>query len=132
MPNEMILPDGWPRPKGYSQAVAGEGRTIYVAGQIGWNKDEVFVSDDFVDQIAQSFRNIRDILAAAGAVPEHLVRLTWYVTDKQEYLSSLKETGAAYRSIFGATFPAMAVVEVSALMEDRAKVEIEATAIVPA
>lgn len=131
MPNEMILPDGWPRPKGYSQAVAGQGRTVYVAGQIGWNKDEVFVSDDFVDQIAQAFRNIRDILAASDATPEHIVRLTWYVTNKQEYLASLKEVGAAYKAIFGATFPAMAVVEVSALMEDRAKVEIEATAVVP-
>ena len=131
MPNEMILPDGWPRPKGYSQAVAGQGRTVYVAGQIGWNKDEVFVSDDFVDQIAQAFRNIRDILAASDATPEHIVRLTWYVTNKQEYLASLKEVGAAYKAIFGTTFPAMAVVEVSALMEDRAKVEIEATAVVP-
>ena len=131
MPNEMILPDGWPRPKGYSQAVAGQGRTVYVASQIGWNKDEVFVSDDFVDQIAQAFRNIRDILAASDATPEHIVRLTWYVTNKQEYLASLKEVGAAYKAIFGTTFPAMAVVEVSALMEDRAKVEIEATAVVP-
>ena len=131
MPNDMILPDGWPRPKGYSQAVAGEGRTIYIAGQIGWNKNEVFVSDDFVDQISQAFRNIRDILAAAGGAPEHLVRMTWYVTNKQEYLTSLKEVGNTYRAIFGATFPAMAVVEVSGLMEDRAKVEIEATAVIP-
>ena len=131
MPNEMILPEGWPRPKGYSQAVAGQGRTVCIAGQIGWNKDEVFVSDDFVDQTAQAFRNIRDILAAAGGSPEHLARLTWYVTDKQEYLSSLKEVGAAYRGVFGAVFPAMAVVEVTALMEDQAKIEIEATAIIP-
>jgi len=131
MPNEMILPDGWPRPKGYSQAVSGRGRTVCIAGQIGWTKDEVFVSDDFVDQTAQAFRNIRDILATAGGTPEHIVRLTWYITDKEEYLAALKEVGAAYRGVFGATYPAMAVVEVNSLMEDRAKIEIEATAIIP-
>ncbi len=131
MPNEIILPAGWPRPKGYSHAVAGEGRTIYISGQIGWDKDEKFVSDDFVDQIAQAFRNIKDVLAAAGGKPEHLVRLTWYVTDRQDYLSSLQDVGEAYRSIIGKVYPAMAVVEVSALMEDRAKVEIEATAVLP-
>ena len=108
-----------------------EGQTIFLGGQIGWNSDQVFETDDFVGQLEQTLRNIVAVLAEAGAGPEHLVRLTWFVTDKSEYLQRLPEIGKAYRSVFGAHFPAMSLVEVSALVEDSAKVEIEATAVIP-
>ena len=125
-----ILPDGWTRPKGYAHAMAAEGRMVFVAGQVGMDPEGRFVSDDFVEQFAQTLRNTRTLLEEAGAGPEHLVRMTWYVTDKKEYLANLQGVGRVYKEILGAYFPAMAVVEVSALVEDRAKVEIESTAVV--
>ncbi|TQV75745.1 RidA family protein [Denitrobaculum tricleocarpae] len=129
--HEVLHPENWKTPSGYANGVAASGRTIFVGGQVGWNGDQVFESDDFVEQFRQVLRNILAILQEAEAGPEHLVRLTWYITDKREYLSRLRETGAAYREVFGRNFPAMAVVQVTALMEDRAKVEIEATAVIP-
>ena len=123
-------PEGWPRPKGYSNAVSASGRTVFVAGQIGWDETETFQSDDFIAQVRQTLKNTLAALESAGAGPEHIARMTWYVTDKKEYLSRLDEMGAAYRELIGRHFPAMAMVEVSALMEDRAKVEIETTAMI--
>ncbi|MGF1473999.1 MAG: RidA family protein [Geminicoccaceae bacterium] len=131
-PHERLHPASWKPAKGYANGVAAEGRFIFTGGQIGWNAEQTFESDDFVDQVRQTLRNIVEVLACAGAGPEHLVRLTWYVTDKQDYLSRLKEVGQAYQSVIGKTFPAMALIQVSALIEDRAKVEIEATAVLPA
>ena len=130
MTNQTVLPDGWRRPKGYSNAVVAQGRQIYVAGQVGWNAEGVFVSDDLVEQAAQALQNVVTVLKAAGAGPAHIVRMTWYVTDKSAYLASLKEIGIAYRNIIGRNFPAMTAVEVTALIEGRAKVEIECTAVV--
>ncbi|MCP5382309.1 MAG: RidA family protein [Kordiimonadaceae bacterium] len=128
---KQLLPDGWPRPKGYSNAVSvNSGRTIYIAGLIGWNEDEVIVSDCLMDQFRKTLENIDAVLKAGGAGPEHIVRMTWYITDKQEYLKNLKEIGAIYREVMGKNYPAMACVEVSALMEDRAKIEIETTAVI--
>ncbi len=131
MVNQSVLPEGWPRPKGYSQGIVASGRTVFIAGQIGWNSSEEFESDDFAEQAGLAFRNIIAILDAAGGKPEHVTRLTWYVVDKQEYLASLAGVGAAYRATFGQHYPVMAVVEVNALMEDRARVEVEATAVIP-
>jgi enamine deaminase RidA (YjgF/YER057c/UK114 family) len=130
-PHEFLNPAHWRQPRGYSNGVAARGRLIVTGGVIGWNVEEVFESDDFAAQAAQALRSIVDILACAGAKPHHLVRLTWYVTDKRDYLAALKDLGAAYREIIGKHFPAMALVQVVALVEDRAKVEIEATAVVP-
>lgn len=129
--HEVLHPENWKTPSGYANGIAASGRTIFVGGQIGWNGDQVFESDDFVDQFEMVLRNILAILKEADAGPEHLVRLTWYVTDKREYLSRLREVGAVYRKVIGRNYPAMAVVQVTGLMEDRAKVEIEATAVVP-
>ena len=126
-----INPPGWARPKGYSNAVVGRGTIVMVAGQIGWNAQQQFESDDFVSQLRQALANTIAVLAAAGAKPEHVARMTWYVTDKQRYLSSIAEVGAAWRDTMGRTYPAMTLLEVSALVEDRALVEIESTAIVP-
>jgi enamine deaminase RidA (YjgF/YER057c/UK114 family) len=128
---EILQPNNWASPSGYSNGVAAEGRQVFVAGQIGWNARREIVSDDFVAQVEQALHNIVDILAVAGARPEDLVRLTWYVTDKREYLARSGEVGQAYRRIVGRYFPAMTVVQVAELVEDRAKVEIEATAVVP-
>ena len=126
-----LFPDGWPRPKGYSNGISvNSGRTVYVAGLIGWNEQEVFESDKLTDQFRKTLENIVAVLAAGGAGPEHIVRMTWYITDKSEYLESLKEIGAIYRDIIGKNYPAMACVEVSALMEDKAKIEIETTAVI--
>ncbi|HPF47725.1 MAG: RidA family protein [Alphaproteobacteria bacterium] len=126
-----LLPEGWPRPKGYSNAVSVKsGRTIYIAGLIGWNEDEEFESDRLTDQFRKTLENIVTVLKTDNAGPEHIVRMTWYITDKQEYLDNLKEIGAIYREVIGKNFPAMACVEVSALMEDRAKIEIETTAVI--
>ena len=126
-----LLPEGWPRPKGYSNAISvGAGRTIYVAGLVGWNAQEQFESDNLTDQFRTCLQNTVAVLGADGAGPEHVVRMTWYITDKREYLSNLKEIGAIYRDVMGKNYPAMACVEVSALMEDRAKIEIETTAVV--
>jgi len=127
----MINPPGWVRPKGYSNAVVGRGTFVLVAGQIGWNAQEQFESDDFVSQLRQALLNTVAVLAAAGAKREHAARMTWYVTDKQQYLARLAEVGAAWRDIMGRTFPAMTLVEVADLVEDRALIEIETTAIVP-
>ena len=128
---EVVQPKGWPRPKGYAHAVVAEGRLLFIAGQIGWDASETFRSDDFVDQARQALDNVVTLLRAAGGEPEHLVRMTWYVTDKREYLRRLKELGRAYREVVGPVFPAMTAVEVSALIEDRARVEIECTAVIP-
>ncbi len=128
---EILQPPGWKRPKGYSNGVAASGRMVFIAGQVGWNADEVFESDVFADQFRQALINVVAVLHEAGAGPEHIVRMTMYFTDKREYLDQLAEVGAAYRATIGRNYPAMAAVEVSALMEDRARVEIEATAVVP-
>ena len=119
-------------PRGYANGVAARGTTICIAGQIGWNERCEFASDDFVEQTRQALLNIRAVLVAGGAQPQHLVRMTWYVTDKREYLARGREIGAAYREIIGHYGVAMSAVQVAALIEDRAKVEIEATAVVPA
>jgi enamine deaminase RidA (YjgF/YER057c/UK114 family) len=128
---DFLHPSGWPRAKGYSNGVAASGRTVVVSGMIGWDASGQFQTDDFVGQARQALENIVTVLAEAGARPEHIVRLTWYVVDKREYLAAGRELGAAYRDVIGRHYPAMSAVEVSALMEDRARVEIEATAIVP-
>jgi enamine deaminase RidA (YjgF/YER057c/UK114 family) len=127
----ILQPPGWARPKGYSNGVAAEGRMVFVAGMIGWNAECRFETDAFVGQVRQALENVLAVLAEAGAEAEHICRMTWYVTDKQEYLAHLREVGLAYRSVIGDHFPAMTLVEVAALVEDRAKVEIEATAVVP-
>ncbi len=126
-----LLPHGWQRPKGYSNGISvSAGKTIYVAGLVGWNKEEKFESDNLTDQFRTTLENIIAVLANDGAGPENVVRMTWYITDKKEYLSNLKEMGAIYREIMGKNYPVMACVEVSALMEDQAKIEIETTAVV--
>ena len=126
-----LLPKGWQRPKGYSNGISVKnGRTIYVAGLIGWNAHEEFLSDKLTDQFRATLENIIAVLAQDGAGPQHMVRMTWYITDKGEYLANLKEMGAIYRDVMGKNYPAMACVEVSALMEDRAKIEIETTAVI--
>ena len=130
-PHEFLHPRTWKPALGYANGVAASGRLIFCGGLIGWNAEQQFESDDFIDQVAQTLRNIVAVLAEAGAEPRHIVRLTWYVTDKKEYLARLKELGRVYREIIGKHFPAMALVQVVALVEDRAKVEIEATAVVP-
>ena len=126
-----LHPAGWAPSKGFSNGIAAEGRQVFVAGQIGWNAQQEIVSDDFVAQVDQALRNIVEILAEAGARPEHLVRLTWYVTDKHVYLARAKEVGETYKAIIGRHYPAMTLVQVAALLEDRARVEIEATAVIP-
>jgi enamine deaminase RidA (YjgF/YER057c/UK114 family) len=129
--SRTLLPPGWKKPKGYANGVAANGTLIFVAGQIGWTAEEQFETDDFAGQVTQALRNVVAVLKEAGAGPEHVTRLTWYVTDKHEYLAALPAIGNAYRDIMGRHFPAMTLVEVRALVEDRAKVEIEATAVIP-
>ena len=131
MTHEILHPKHWKPARGYANGVAATGRMVFTGGLIGWNADCEFETDDFVEQVAQALRSIVEVLAEAGAKPEHLVRLTWYVTDKREYLANLKGLGAVYKEIIGRTYPAMALVQVVALVEDRAKVEIEATAVIP-
>ena len=128
---KILQPEGWPKPKGYANGVAARGTVISVSGQIGWDIHEKLVSEDFVAQTKQALLNIRSILFEAGAEPENLVRLTWYVVDKKEYLENLKAIGEAYRQVFSTHFPAMSLIQVAGLLEDGAKVEIEATAVVP-
>jgi enamine deaminase RidA (YjgF/YER057c/UK114 family) len=128
---EFLHPSHWKPALGYSNGVAASGRMVFTGGIIGWDAQQTFQTDDFVGQVEQALANIVEVLACAGARPEHLVRLTWYVTDKREYLASLKDLGRAYRATIGKHFPAMALVQVVALVEDRAKVEIEATAVIP-
>ena len=130
-PMRILQPPGWPRPRGYANGVMAEGRLVFVAGQIGWDATGTIVSDDLVDQLRQTLENTLAVLREAGAGPEHVARMTWYVTDKREYLARARELGEAYRALMGRHYPAMAVVEVKALLEDRAKVEIETTAVVP-
>ena len=127
----ILQPPDWLPPKGYANGIAARGTTVFVGGQIGWNGQQQFESDDFVTQARQALRNVVAILAEAGAGPEHITRMTWYVTDKREYVASYRALGAAYREVIGRHFPAMTAVQVMALIEDRAKVEIEATAMVP-
>ncbi len=127
----VLQPAGWAAPKGYANGVAVTGRQLFVAGQIGWNAQCQFESDDFVDQVRQALQNIKAVLAEGGAGPEHICRMTWYVTDKREYLARGREVGQVYREVLGREYGvAMSAVQVSALMEDRAKVEIEVTAVV--
>ncbi len=128
---QVLQPPGWEKPKGYVKGVAAEGRLVFVAGQIGWNAACRFESDDFVAQTRQALANIVAVLAEAGARPEHIVRMTWYLTDKREYLARGREVGAVFRELIGVYHAAMSAVEVKALMEERAKVEIEVTAVVP-
>lgn len=129
--HKELHPEGWAPAKGYANGIVAKGTPIYLAGQIGWNAAQEFETDDFASQVRQTLENIVALLKEAGAGPEHLVRLTWFVTDKQEYLGNLKGVGAAYREVIGRHFPTMTLVQVVALVEDRAKVEIEATAVLP-
>ena len=131
MTNQVLLPPGWPRPKGYANGVMARGQMVFVAGMIGWDAEGVFHTDDFAGQVRQALQNIVDVLREAGGKPEHIMRMTWYVTDKREYLAAGREVGAAYREIIGSYNAAMTAVEVKALIEDRAKVEIEVTAVLP-
>jgi enamine deaminase RidA (YjgF/YER057c/UK114 family) len=131
MTHQMLHPKGWKATPGYANGVAATGRMIFTGGMIGWNGQQEFESDDFADQVELALRAIVAVLSEAGAGPEHLVRLTWYVTSKAEYLDNLKEIGRRYKAVIGRHYPAMALVQVVALVEDRAKVEIEATAVLP-
>jgi enamine deaminase RidA (YjgF/YER057c/UK114 family) len=129
--HELLHPRNWKRAKGYANGVAAEGRMVFVAGQVGWNADQQFESLDFVAQVRQALENVVAVVREAGGTREHVTRLTWFITDKAEYLSRLPEVGGAYRGVMGKHFPAMTMVEVSALIEDQARVEIEASAVVP-
>lgn len=126
-----LQPQGWMAPKGYANGIAARGRQIFVAGQIGWNAQAKFESDDFVAQAEQALKNVVGVLAAGGAEPRHIVRLNWYVTEKAEYVARQREVGEAYRRTIGRHFPAMTLLVVAGLLEPRAKVEIEATAVIP-
>ncbi len=128
---KLLQPAGWAEPKGYANGVMARGAMIFVGGQIGWNAQQQFESDDFIAQTRQALLNIRAVLQAGGAGPEHMVRMTWYVVDRVEYVARLKDLGAAYREVMGKNFPAMTCVEVSALVEERARIEIEVTAVLP-
>jgi enamine deaminase RidA (YjgF/YER057c/UK114 family) len=130
-PHQLLHPRHWKRAKGYANGIAAEGRIVFVAGQVGWNVDQKFESQDFVAQTRQALENIVAVVREAGGTPEHITRLTWFITDKREYLSRLAETGEAYRRVMGGHFPAMTMVQVVALIEDEAKVEIEASAVLP-
>lgn len=128
---EVLQPEGWAPAKGYANGMAAEGRQVFIAGQVGWNEKCEFASDDFVAQVEQTLKNIVAVLKQAGGEPHHIVRLTWYLTDKREYLARPRELGEAYRRVMGRHFPTMSAIVVVALIEDRAKVEIEATAVIP-
>lgn len=129
--HRTLQPEQWVRPRGYANGIEARGRQIFVGGQIGWNGECRFESDDLVDQIRQALHNVLAVLGVADAGPEHVVRMTWYLVDKREYAARLQEIGAAYRETMGRNFPAMTAVQVADLIEDRAKVEIEVTAVVP-
>jgi enamine deaminase RidA (YjgF/YER057c/UK114 family) len=129
--HQYLHPANWKKPKGFANGIAAEGRTVFLAGQVGWNSEQHFDSTDFVAQVRQALANIVTLVHEAGGRPEHITRLTWFVTDKEEYLSRLSDLGQAYRSVMGKHFPTMTLVQVVALVEDEAKVEIEATAVVP-
>ena len=128
---QVLLPPGWPRPRGYSNGVTARGRMVFVAGMIGWDAQGVFHTDDMAGQVRQALQNVVEVLTAGGAKPEHIVRMTWYVTDKKEYVAAYPEIGKAFKELIGSFNAAMTAVEVAALVEDRAKVEIEVTAVVP-
>jgi enamine deaminase RidA (YjgF/YER057c/UK114 family) len=128
---EFLQPEGWARPIGYANGVAARGRTIFVGGQVGWNAECQFETDDFVGQVRQTLENVVAVLRAGGAGPHHMTSMTWYFTDKKEYIQNLRGIGEAYRAVIGRHFPAMAAMQVVALVEDRAKIEIQATAVVP-
>ena len=126
-----LQPPGWAAPKGYANGIAARGTLVFVGGQIGWNAAQEFESDDFIHQTRQALQNVYAVLSSAGAGPEHMARMTWYITDRDEYNNRLRELGSAYRDVMGKHFPAMTCVEVSRLVEARAKVEIEVTAVLP-
>jgi enamine deaminase RidA (YjgF/YER057c/UK114 family) len=128
---KTLLPEGWPRPSGYANGILAEGKMVFVAGQIGWTPEGKFEAKDFIGQLRQTLKNTLDVLAAGDAGPEHIVRMTWYVTDRDEYLANLGEMGAVWRELMGKNYPTMACVAVSALMEKDAKIEIETTAVLP-
>ena len=128
---EIIQPPDWTRPRGYSNGISAQGRMVFVAGQIGWNSECVFETDFFWEQTQQAFSNTVEVLSAAEAKPEHIVRMTWFITSRKEYLEQQKEIGKAYREIIGKHYPAMSVLVVSELIEEAAKVEIETTAVIP-
>ncbi len=128
---KALLPPGWPRPKGYSNGISARGRMIFTAGVVGWDEEESFVAQEMVGQLRQILVNTLAILGEDGAGPEHIVRMTWYVTDRSEYIANIREIGAVYRELIGKHFPAMAVVQVAALVEPAARIEIETTAMVP-
>ena len=126
-----VNPPGWARPKGYSNGIVGRGTLVFVAGQVGWDGQEVFASDDFIVQLRQALNNTVDVLTVAGAKPEHVARMVWYVLDKREYAARAAQVGAVWREVMGRHFPAITLVEVSALVADRARLEIESTAVIP-
>jgi len=130
-PMQILQPPGWARPRGYSNGILARGQVVFVAGQIGWDAQCRFQTSDFAGQVRQALENIVAVLAQAGARPEHIVRMTWYVTDKREYIAAYNAIGAAYRQVIGPHYPAMTAIQVAALLEDQAKVEIEATAVIP-
>ena len=131
MTHKTLQPEGWLAPRGYANGIEASGRQIYVGGQIGWNGQCQFETDDLVAQIKQALSNCVAVVAAGGGLPEHVVRMTWYLRDKKEYVARLKEIGAVYREVMGRHYPAMSAVQVADLIEDEAKVEIEVTAIIP-
>ena len=128
---EFLQPEGWAKPRGYANGIACSGRMVFVSGMIGWDADGVFHTDDFAGQVRQALANIVAVLAEGGAKPEHIVRMTWYVLDKKEYVAAYPEIGVAYRELIGRHYPTMSAVQVAGLVEDRARVEIEVTAVVP-
>ncbi|HCV20002.1 MAG: RidA family protein [Arenicellales bacterium] len=127
----IVQPPGWPRPKGYANGVLARGQLLFVAGQVGWDETETFQSELFSQQVEQALKNVVAVLSEAGALPQHITRMTWYVTDKQEYLEQSRAVGDAYRRVIGQHYPAMSLVEVAGLVEEGGKVEIEATAVIP-
>jgi enamine deaminase RidA (YjgF/YER057c/UK114 family) len=128
---EFLQPEGWAKPRGYANGIAASGRMVFVSGMVGWDADGVFHTDDFAGQVRQALANIVAVLAEGGARPEHIVRMTWYVLDKKEYVDAWPEIGVAYRELIGRHYPTMSAVQVAGLVEDRARVEIEVTAVVP-
>ena len=128
---QILQPPGWAKPRGFSNGISASGELVFIAGQIGWTGESKWESKSFADQFRQTLKNTLAVLAEAGGRPEHIARMTWYVVDKQEYLGAIKEVGAAYRELIGKHYPAMAVVQVGALMEDAARIEIETTAVIP-
>ena len=132
MTHKILQPAGWARPKGYANGIAASGTQVFIAGQVGWGADQAFTESTLAGQVGAALCNVVRVLEEAGGRPEHLVRLTWYVTSRREYLEEIQAIGAAYRAVMGRHFPVMSVVEVSALIESQAKVEIEATAVLPA